>query len=73
MIDGYTHRFCDFLKGSAGCHPKLLTFSKHFDYPSRLSPSQVLKITLQAEGPVSVKEVFLEVHSVIPTESLLES
>ena len=43
-----------------GCHPKLLTFSKHFADPVRPSPSQVLKITLPPGGQVSVEEVFLD-------------
>jgi len=92
MIDGYTTRFCDFLKGSAGpavgalsfrrdiklrtgvdnigvdvqgrlwagCHPKLLTFSKHFADPTRPSPSHFLKITLPPEGPALVEELFLD-------------
>jgi arylesterase/paraoxonase len=42
----------------AGCHPRLLTFTRHFaDGPP---PSQVLKITLPARGPALVEEVFLD-------------
>jgi arylesterase/paraoxonase len=43
-----------------GCHPKLLTFSKHGADPTRLSPSQILKLTLRSQQEASVEEVFLD-------------
>jgi arylesterase/paraoxonase len=48
-----------------GCHPKLLTFAKHFADPNRLSPSQVLMITLRPEKPALVEEVFLDLGETI--------
>jgi hypothetical protein len=42
-----------------GCHPKLLTFAKHGADPSLLSPSQVLKITLNEGQGAEIEEVFL--------------
>lgn len=43
-----------------GCHPKLLTFVRHSRDTSRLSPSQVLKLSPQGDGDFSVQEVFLD-------------
>lgn len=43
-----------------GCHPKLLTFSKHGADPARLSPSQILRLTLRSQQEASVEEVFLD-------------
>jgi arylesterase/paraoxonase len=43
----------------AGCHPKLLTFVKHAKDPAQISPSQVLKITMEKGVPVRAKEIYL--------------
>ncbi len=42
-----------------GAHPKLLTFVKYANDPQRLSPSQVLWVSLNGEGEHKVEEVFL--------------
>jgi arylesterase / paraoxonase len=42
-----------------GCHPKLLTFVKYSKDPEELSPSQVLKVTVQNPGPYTVDEIYL--------------
>lgn len=42
-----------------GAHPKLLTFVKHSKNSSKLSPSQILKITPTGEGEYQVEEIFL--------------
>ncbi len=42
-----------------GAHPKLLTFVKYSKDPGRLSPSQVLRVTLQGPGKDRVEEVYL--------------
>ncbi len=41
------------------CHPKLLTFVQHANDTSKLSPSQVFKLTKNANGKFVVEEVFL--------------
>lgn len=43
----------------AGCHPKLLTFVKHQNDPSKLAPSQILKIIPVGKGTYEVKEIYL--------------
>ena len=43
----------------AGCHPKLLTFVKHQNDPSKLAPSQILKILPAGKGDYEVKEIYL--------------
>ncbi len=42
-----------------GCHPKLLTFVKYSKDPEELSPSQVLKVTVQNPGSYTVDEIYL--------------
>jgi len=42
-----------------GCHPKLLTFVKYSKNPEELSPSQVLKVTVQKHGSYTVDEIYL--------------
>ncbi|MFZ0448821.1 MAG: SMP-30/gluconolactonase/LRE family protein [Desulfatiglandaceae bacterium] len=42
-----------------GAHPKLLTFVKYSKDPDRLSPSQVLRVTLRGPGHDRVEEVYL--------------
>ncbi len=42
-----------------GCHPKLLTFVKYSKDPGRLSPSQVLKLSVKQADDYKVKEVYL--------------
>ena len=42
-----------------GCHPKLLTFVKYSKDPEELSPSQVLKVTVQKPGLYTVAEIYL--------------
>jgi len=42
-----------------GAHPKLLTFVKYSKDPERLSPSQVVRVTLQGPGEDRVEEVYL--------------
>ena len=42
-----------------GCHPKLLTFVKYSKDPQELSPSQVLKVTVQEPGSYTVDEIYL--------------
>lgn len=42
-----------------GCHPKLLTFVKYSKDPEELSPSQVLKVTVQKPDPYTVDEIYL--------------
>ena len=42
-----------------GCHPKLLTFVKYSKDPEELSPSQVLKVTVQKPGLYTVDEIYL--------------
>ena len=42
-----------------GCHPKLLTFVKYSKDPEVLSPSQVIKITVQEPGSYTVDEIYL--------------
>ena len=41
------------------CHPKLLTFVKHANDTSKLSPSQVFKITHDSSGKFTAQEIFL--------------
>ncbi|MDZ4846560.1 MAG: SMP-30/gluconolactonase/LRE family protein [Chitinophagales bacterium] len=41
------------------CHPKLLTFVRHANDTSKLSPSQVFKLSKNASGKFSAKEIFL--------------
>jgi len=43
-----------------GAHPKLLTFMKHAQDPSRISPSQVLHLTFLAGGGYVVEEVYAD-------------
>jgi len=40
-------------------HPKLLTFVKYSKDPEKLSPAQVLKITVQKPGSYTVDEIYL--------------
>ena len=42
-----------------GCHPKLLTFVKYSKGPEKLSPSQVLKVTVQKPDSYTVDEIYL--------------
>jgi len=42
-----------------GCHPKLLTFVKYSKDPQELSPSQVLKVTVQKHDSYTVDEIYL--------------
>lgn len=42
-----------------GCHPKLLTFVKYSKDPQELSPSQVLKVTVQKPDSYTVDEIYL--------------
>lgn len=42
-----------------GAHPKLLTFVKHSKDKNKLSPSQVLKITLLENNQYQIAEIFL--------------
>ena len=42
-----------------GCHPKLLTFVKYSKDSEKLSPSQVLKVTVQKPGSYTVDEIYL--------------
>ena len=42
-----------------GCHPKLLTFVKYSKDSQELSPSQVLKITVQKPGSYAIDEIYL--------------
>ncbi len=42
-----------------GAHPKLLTFVRYSRNPERLSPSQVLRVTLEGPGKDRVEEVYL--------------
>jgi len=42
-----------------GCHPKLLTFVKYSKDPHKLSPSQVLKVTVEEPGSYAVEEIYL--------------
>lgn len=41
------------------CHPQLLTFVQHANDTSKLSPSQVFKLTKHAQGKFEAEEVFL--------------
>jgi arylesterase/paraoxonase len=43
-----------------GAHPKLLSFVKHAQDPSLISPSQVLRLTFLAGGGYVVEEVFAD-------------
>lgn len=42
-----------------GCHPKMLAFVAHSKNKSKLSPSQVLKISYKGKGDYTVEEVYL--------------
>jgi len=42
-----------------GCHPRLLTFVRHARDRNVLSPSQVVKVTIEADGRYSVNETYL--------------
>ena len=42
-----------------GAHPKLLTYLRYTKDPNKLSPSQVLRLTPEADGSFSVDEVYL--------------
>jgi len=42
-----------------GCHPKLLTFVKYSKDPQELSPSQVLKVTVQEPNSYTSDEIYL--------------
>jgi arylesterase/paraoxonase len=53
-----------------GCHPRLLTFARHFADPSRPSPSQVLKITLRPHKPALVEEVFLDLGETLSASTV---
>jgi arylesterase/paraoxonase len=54
----------------AGCHPKLLTFTKHFADPTSPSPSQVLRITLRPERSALIEEVFLDSGETVSASSV---
>jgi len=41
-----------------GCRPKLLTFVKYSKDPEELSPSQVLKVTVQKPASYTVDEIY---------------
>jgi len=41
------------------CHPQLLTFVKHAKDTSRLAPSQVIRVTRDADGNFTPKEIYL--------------
>lgn len=41
------------------CHPQLLTFLQHANDTSKLSPSQVFKLTKNAGGKFTAEEIFL--------------
>jgi len=43
-----------------GAHPKLLTFVKYSKNPQILSPSQVLRVTMEKAGQYKVDEVYLD-------------
>ena len=43
-----------------GCHPKLLTFVKYSKNSAILSPSQVIKVNVNATGDYEVREIFLD-------------
>ena len=43
-----------------GCHPKLLTFVKYSKNPAALSPSQVIKVNVNAAGQYDVREIYLD-------------
>lgn len=53
-----------------GCHPKLLTFTRHFADPTLPSPSQVLKITLRPQRPPLVEELFLDLGETLSASSV---
>jgi arylesterase/paraoxonase len=42
-----------------GCHPKLLTFVKYSKDPRKLSPSQVLKLSVKQDNHYKVEEIYL--------------
>ena len=42
-----------------GSHPKMLTFVKYSKDPTKLSPSQVLKVVFQNNGEHTVEEIYL--------------
>ena len=42
-----------------GCHPKLLTFVAYSKDPGKLSPSQVIKVTVRKPGDYNVEEMYL--------------
>ncbi len=42
-----------------GAHPQLLKFVAHSKDPGKLSPSQVLRVTLNEDGPPRIDEVYL--------------
>jgi len=53
-----------------GAHPKLLTFSSHRAKPTRLSPSEVLKVTLHTNKPPKIQQTFLDDGSKISGSSV---
>jgi len=53
-----------------GCHPRLLTFTKHIADPTRPSPSQVLKITFRPQKPALVEEVFLDLGETLSASTV---
>ncbi len=53
-----------------GAHPKLLSFVKHAQDPSRISPSQVLHLTFLAGGGYVVEEVFADSGEALSASSV---
>ena len=43
-----------------GAHPQLLKFVAHSKDPGKLSPSQVLRVTLNEDGPPRIDEIYLD-------------
>ena len=53
-----------------GAHPKLLTYLRYAGDPDRLSPSQVLRLTPEADGTFSVEEMYLNDGSALSGSSV---
>ncbi|MFQ6115050.1 MAG: SMP-30/gluconolactonase/LRE family protein [bacterium] len=53
-----------------GAHPKLLTFVKHSKDPEKLSPSQILRITHQADDNYKMEEIYMDEGEAISGSSV---
>ena len=53
-----------------GCHPKLLKFLAHSKDHSKLSPSEIIKITYQGKGKAHLESIYLNDGSEISASTV---